>query len=323
MPPRVSVVIPVWNGADYLAEAIDSALGQTWPDVEVIVVDDGSDDGGATIAVARGYGERIRLLERPHRGVSAALNAGIAAMTGSWFAWLSHDDVFLPDKLSWQMAALERHGAPAVVYGDFELVDADRRRIKVKRLPDVPASAFRVWLMTESALHGCTVLAPVDWLRAAPFDERLATTQDYDLWFRLAADHPFLHVPEVLLQYRIHGRQESWTNPRRVEEGDRLLIGFLEAVGPDEIRAASDEPPAIVHLRAALRYRLRGFRAAADQARAMAAAEARTDGSRWSPRRWTLVIAERLARPGLRPMAWWKRRHLGAPPPVTGSPADR
>jgi glycosyltransferase involved in cell wall biosynthesis len=321
-PARISVVIPVWNGADFLAEAIDSALAQTWPDVEVIVVDDGSTDDGATVAVAQRYGDRIRLLRRPHGGVSAVLNAGIDAMSGAYFAWLSHDDVFLPDKLATQMAAIRRHGSDAIVYTDYELVDAGLRRIKVKRLPDLTPGAFRLWLMTHSALHGGTILVPRAWLDGERFDERLTTTQDYDMWFRLALRYPFLHVPEVLLRYRIHGRQESWTNPRRIEEGNRLLIGFLDAVGPAEIRAATTDPPSVVHLRAALRYRVRGYRPAAEHARSLAATEARTDGSRWSPRRWALLAAYRVAHPSLRPMAWWKRRHLGPEPMAALTPAQ-
>ncbi len=95
----VSVVIPVYNGARYLPQAIDSALGQTYPHCEVIVVNDGSEDGGETRKAALAYGDRIRYIEKENGGVASALNCGIQSMNGRYFCWLSHDDLFLPDKV--------------------------------------------------------------------------------------------------------------------------------------------------------------------------------------------------------------------------------
>ena len=97
--PKVSVVIPVYNGANYLAEAIESALAQTYKNIEIIVVNDGSNDGGATERVARSYGEKIRYFEKENGGVSSALNFGIQQMTGEYFSWLSHDDTYTVDKI--------------------------------------------------------------------------------------------------------------------------------------------------------------------------------------------------------------------------------
>ena len=308
--PRVSVVIPVYNGSNFLAQSIDSALAQTWPNTEVIVVDDGSDDDGRSARIASSYGDRIRFVGIDHGGVSSALNAGIRAMTGDLFAWLSHDDVYHPRKLERQVEALRRHGSDAIVYSDYELVGPDLKRIKTKALPDVPPSAFRVWLMSDSALHGCTVLVPRSFFAHESFDERLSTTQDYDMWFRLARDHRFIHVPEVLLKYRIHGRQESWTNPRRVEEGNRLLIGFLDEIGPAEIRAATVTPPSTVYLQAAVRFKLRGYAEAAAHARELSGREVGSPAGRLAPRRLATLAAYHVANPRLRPMDWWKRAHF-------------
>jgi hypothetical protein len=311
--PRVSIVIPVFNGANYLAEAIDSALAQTWPELEVIVVDDGSTDGGATVRVAAAHGDRIRLIRRGHGGVAAALNAGIAAMTGDLFAWLSHDDVYLPHKVERQIEVMRRHPGPVIAYSDYELVGRDLRRIKTKRLPDVTDRGFRTWLLTHSSLHGCTLLVPRACLAEARFDERLATTQDYDLWFRLASDYRFVRVPEILLRYRIHDRQESWTNPRRTEEGNRLLLGFLEQVGPAEIEAATGRPAGLTYLEAAVRFKFRGYREAAGRALERSGDETRTIAQHLTPRRIALRAAYAVARPELRPMDWWKRLRLGRP----------
>ena len=102
--PRVSIIIPVYNGANYMREAIDSALAQTSDDVEVLVINDGSRDNGATAEIARSYGDRIRYIEKENGGVSSALNRGIAEMRGRWFCWLSHDDRYLPEKVARQLA---------------------------------------------------------------------------------------------------------------------------------------------------------------------------------------------------------------------------
>ena len=313
---RVSVVIPVYNGSNFLVAAIDSALAQTWPNVEVIVVDDGSADAGATARIARSYGDRIRFVEKDHGGVSSALNAGIRAMTGDLFAWLSHDDVYLPRKLELQIEALSGLGEGTIAYSDYELVGPDLGRIKRKVLRDVSPAGFRVWLMTDSALHGCTVLVPRSCFDDELFDEHLSTTQDYDMWFCLARRHPFVRVPEVLLKYRIHGAQESWTNSARVDEGNRLLIGFLDAIGPAEIRAAGREP-SIVHLEAAVRFKFRGYAEAAARALELSGREATSPAARLAPRRIAMLAAYHLADRRLTPMYWWKRLHFrAAPTPV-------
>ncbi len=320
--PRVSVVIPVRNGSNYLRDAIDSALAQTWPDVEVIVVDDGSDDGGATVRIALEYGDRIQLIRKGHGGVSSALNAGIGAMTGDLFAWLSHDDVYDPRKLEHQIEALGRFGHDAIAYTDYELVDPALRRIKKKILPDVPPAAFQLWLMADSALHGCTVLVPRSCFDGELFDERLSTTQDYDMWFRLARDHRFVRVPEILLRYRIHGRQESWLNPKRVDEGNRLLIGFLHAITPAQIRLATDEAPSIVYLQAAVRFKLRGYLEAAAVALQLADQEVSSPAQRLAPRRIATLAAYHVANARMRPMYWWKRLNLRSAPEPVGAAAE-
>ena len=92
--PKVSIIIPVFNGSNYLQEAIDSALAQTYKNIEVIVVNDGSDDHGATENVAQKYEDRIRYFSKENGGVASALNWGIKNMTGEYFSWLSHDDIY-------------------------------------------------------------------------------------------------------------------------------------------------------------------------------------------------------------------------------------
>src|SRR4026207_13272 len=93
--PLVSIVIPVYNGANFMREAINSALAQTYKNTEVIVVNDGSTDNGLTDAIAKEYGDKICYFRKENGGCGSALNMGIANMKGDYFSWLSHDDVYL------------------------------------------------------------------------------------------------------------------------------------------------------------------------------------------------------------------------------------
>ena len=106
--PKVSIVIPAYNASNYLAEAIESALAQSYQNVEIIVVNDGSKDNGATERVALSYGDKIRYFYKDNGGSSSALNMGISHMTGEWFSWLSHDDLYKPEKLEKQIENINK-----------------------------------------------------------------------------------------------------------------------------------------------------------------------------------------------------------------------
>ena len=125
---KVSIVIPVYNGSDYLDAAIQSALAQTWENCENIVVNDGSNDHGATASVAERYQDRITYYEKSNGGTATALNYGIERMKGTYFSWLSHDDLYLPNKLRNQMNLLDRKGDPKrVIAGNYALVQDQGR----------------------------------------------------------------------------------------------------------------------------------------------------------------------------------------------------
>ena len=97
--PLVSIVIPAYNASNYLADSINSALAQTYKNIEIIVVNDGSKDNGATRTVAESFGDKIHYFEKENGGSSSALNYGIKQMKGEWFSWLSHDDLYYPKKI--------------------------------------------------------------------------------------------------------------------------------------------------------------------------------------------------------------------------------
>ena len=265
--PLVSIVIPVCNGSDYLREAVDSALAQTCPDVEVLVVNDGSDDGGKTEAIALSYGDRIRYFRKENGGVASALDTGIREMRGEYFSWLSHDDVYLPGKIARQRSALVGQGGDVVLYSDYEVMDASGRTVEIFRAGKLSAPQFRMLLITDIPVNGCTVLVPRRCFeQVGLFDERLKATQDYDLWFRMARRFPFIHVPEVLLRSRMHAGQGT----RRmtsicIEEGNANFTQWLDEIALDQ--SASPDPVLTrFFFRAAVRLKRRGYIRAAEHA---------------------------------------------------------
>jgi glycosyltransferase involved in cell wall biosynthesis len=225
--PRVSIIIPVYNGANYMREAIDSALAQTSSDIEVLVVNDGSRDNGATGEIARSYGDRIRYIEKENGGVSSALNRGINEMRGRWFCWLSHDDRYLPEKIATQLAFVDANPNARIVGCNFEIIDEHGK----------VTSEFREHLgivrtgreVLSSWIYGCGLMidraALVD---AGLFNESNRTTQDLEMWLRLAERDPIHLIPEVLAQFRRHAEAGSQTETRYQRDKDELFARILD-----------------------------------------------------------------------------------------------
>jgi len=225
--PRVSIVIPVYNGANYMREAIDSALAQTSDDIEVLVINDGSRDNGATAEIARSYGDRIRYIEKENGGVSSALNRGIAEMRGRWFCWLSHDDRYLPAKVATELAFLDANPDARIVGCNFEIIDEHGN----------VTSEFREHLsivrtgreVLASWVYGCGLMidraALID---AGLFNESNRTTQDLEMWLRLIERNPIHLIPDVLAQFRQHAEAGSQTETRYQRDKDELFARILE-----------------------------------------------------------------------------------------------
>ncbi|MBP2673949.1 MAG: glycosyl transferase family 2 [Deltaproteobacteria bacterium] len=250
-----------------MKEAIDSALAQTCPDVEVLVVNDGSDDGGRTEAIALSHGDGIRYFRKENGGVASALNLGIREMRGEYFSWLSHDDVYLPRKVEREVTVLEKCGRDAVVYSDYEVIDASSRLVEVFRAGRISAPQFRMLLVTDIPVNGCTVLLPRRCFeQSGLFDERLKASQDYDLWFRMARRYPFIHVPEVLLRSRMHaGQGTRRMTSTCLAEGNANFTKCLDEIALDQ----SPSPDPVLtrfFLRAAVRLKRRGYIPAAEHA---------------------------------------------------------
>lgn len=267
--PKVSIVIPVYNGADYLREAIDSALAQTYSNIEIVVINDGSCDEGATERIALSYGDKIRYFSKENGGVASALNRAIIEMTGEYFSWLSHDDLYYPNKIATQIQALSgMDRAKTILYSDYAIFSGNPDMVQEIRLPGVSPEQFRYSLTIESFLHGCTLLIPREAFAVCGiFDEKLRTTQDYDLWFRMAEKFHFVHIPVVLLKARQHEAQGSITmKDAALVECNALLREFAENLSREELTAATRKSASLAYAEISVSFGRRRFYLAARHA---------------------------------------------------------
>ncbi|RED57586.1 glycosyltransferase [Cohnella lupini] len=245
--PLVSIVIPVYNGSNYLRDAIDSALVQTYPNVEVIVVNDGSCDDGATERIAISYGDRIRYYAKENGGVATALNRGIQEMKGDYFSWLSHDDMYKPDKIDKEVGAIFRlNDLTRIVYSEYDQLDVHSGRttpIRDSQSYSIEQLTNSVFPAVHNLIHGCSLLIHrMHFDRVGIFDEKLVTTQDYDLWFRMFRHQRLVFVPEPLLISRQHEEQGSKTISRHGLEREELYLGFMNQLSEDEMGSMYGSP---------------------------------------------------------------------------------
>ena len=222
--PKVSVVIPVYNRERYIAACLDSVLGQTMADFEMVVVDDGSTDG--SLGIVRAYAavdRRIVVVSQENSGKPAiARNAGVARASGEYLSFLDSDDLYEPDKLRRQSALLDRCPRVNLVFSDLFLVDEGLRRSPGTYLGQVDIRSqgqplgqkaylcgrdfYRFMTATCTAVQTQTVMVRRSRLLAEQewFPEDLTIGEDIDLWFRLAKGGGLIYINEPLASYRLH-----------------------------------------------------------------------------------------------------------------------
>lgn len=232
--PRVSIIIPVYKGKPFLSEAIASCLAQTYKNIEIIVVNDGSPDNGETREIAESYGDKIRYYEKENGGVSTALNYGISKMNGEWFSWLSHDDLYEPTKIETQIAAVSKledkvcvvrcsttsineHGYP--IFRPQRKISGTYSGLEMLNLHS----------LKEVGLYGCTLLIHKNILDSiGKFSEDLKTIQDEEYWTKIMLhEYKFVSVPEALVKIRIHSGQTTNLLSDRFEVERKIFISRL------------------------------------------------------------------------------------------------
>jgi len=224
----VSVVIPVYNGEKYLQAAVDSALHQSYPNLEIIVVNDGSTDASASIINA--YRRRVISIEQPNLGVSAARNAGIKRASGDFIAFLDQDDQWFATKVEKQVSVFQRQPLVGLVHTDAVWFDAVRQQevVKVQDSQARAALAGRVFeklLLGNYVVNSSVMVRRAALLESGGFDESLSknSCQDYDLWLRIAYAWEFAYLPEKLLLYRLHPGQGIWNRATMVTDYIKVL----------------------------------------------------------------------------------------------------
>lgn len=231
--PKVSIVIPVYNGSNFMRDAIDSALAQDYPNFEVIVVNDGSTDNGKTDAIAKSYGDKIRYFHKKNGGVSTAINYGVEHMTGEYFSWLSHDDIYLPNKISAEINYLKEHnliGKKVIAYSDYRIVNKRGKLISDLIINHELANKHQAYAFMRGAINGNSMLIPKSaWDTYGGLDTKLICTQDYEKWFEMNKTYPFVHVPGVLIKSRYHAGQVTNTNPKVRTEGNDFWIKVVKS----------------------------------------------------------------------------------------------
>ena len=218
--PKVSVIMPAYNASEYLAEAIDSVLAQTYSNIEILVINDGSKDDGATERVALSYGDKIRYFAKENGGVSSALNLGIDNMTGDYFSWLSHDDAYTPEKIACQVASLQNAQAGTLSLCSHIFIDKNSKPITAHKAI-TPYGESRLmeaeealdFMLNHGSYNGCAFLIPKEVFAAGlRFREDLRYSQDMLMWTHIFLNGASVqYTPEECVLSRIHAAQQTQT----------------------------------------------------------------------------------------------------------------
>jgi glycosyltransferase involved in cell wall biosynthesis len=244
--PQVSVIIPAYNSAKYLPEAIASVLEQTYTDYEIIVINDGSTDN--THEVVTPYLDKIRYFEQSNQGVSATRNRGIYLAKGELIAFLDADDIFLPQKLAQQVEILLTQPEIGIVNSGFCIItEAGKKVVDIERWHKIPNLTPEIWLLHKPVLPSAMMFRR-DWLmKVEGFDPRFFASEDVDLVLRMVIQGcQSTWLKTVTVYYRQHNSSASWRNPTKQMANAELM--------QDCFFARTDIPPSIRNLERQSRY---------------------------------------------------------------------
>lgn len=207
-PLLVSVIIPAYNAESFLEDAVRSVLDQTWRELEVIVVDDGSTDATGSIAERIGAGDgRVLIIHRENGGLSSARNAGMAAASGDAFCFLDADDVLLPDKIRNQAEFLRSAPTCDLVYSDYYVGDRDLTPMWLECVRPATQKMDEYLIYRNRFAPLCPMLRSRLVAATGLFDETLRGGEDWDYWIRAAQVGSFSYLPGPAGIYRVHPNQ--------------------------------------------------------------------------------------------------------------------
>lgn len=227
--PRVTVLLPVYNGARFLAQSIESILRQSFDDFELLVINDGSTDGSREVVLSF-RDARIRLIDNEaNLGLVASLNKGIGLARGEYLARMDQDDIAMPERLARQVTFLDSNPQISVLGTWAEKIDEAGVMLGYSRAPTGYQMEY-LWWQPSPLLHPTVMIRLAD-LGAARYDPDLPYAEDYGLWLCLRAAGKRLHnLPECLLEYRVHAENMSILGrQRQLGSGHRAFVKYLGA----------------------------------------------------------------------------------------------
>ncbi len=254
--PLVSLVIPAYNHAGYLAAAVNSVLAQDYPKVELIVIDDGSTDD--TAAVLAELGEGFYRKTQANIGQSLTLTRGWSMAKGEVLGYLSADDLLEPGAVTSAVAALMTMPTIVATYCDFHLIDPESRRVRTVRLPEF--SYEHMLTRVSCPIGPGAFFRRSVYLKSGPWSPQYRQMPDYDFWLRIGLHGRIFHLSQVLASFRLHEGSQTYsvTTPERAAEPIQIVTGVLNepaAMGLDRVLkncalASANLVSAQLHLRA-------------------------------------------------------------------------
>ena len=243
--PLVSVIIPVYNGTNYMRYAIDSALNQTYKNIEIIVVNDGSTDNGETEKVAKSYGDKIRYISKDNGGVSSALNVGIKNMKGDYFAWLSHDDIYYQNHIEENINYLRYcdNYEKIIPYSCFDFIDENGEILLKDTI--IAGIHYYDYKLTLNSHYGCILRGEVNggnvliprkaFDECGGFEEGNKITQEKEMWSRLLKKYTFINIPIITYSIRNHKQQVTNTSNEVRNETDKKILEIVDGITEQEM----------------------------------------------------------------------------------------
>ena len=234
--PRVSVLMPVYNGEKYLAQALESIEAQTFTDYEIICVDDGSTDRSAEVLQAW-QDERLRVIRQENGGVVSALNTGLRHCRGEYIARMDCDDIAEPGRLELQVVFLDQH-RDVVAAGSFmKIIDAAGKVVDSWHIPASPQRMQQRLYLMPPLFHPTVMFRRQPARKCGDYPD-VKHVEDYALWMRLARVGKLANIPETLLQYRVHSGNVSETARATQQRNHRALRRQLWQTRPRDERSA-------------------------------------------------------------------------------------
>lgn len=236
--PKVSIIIPVYNGSNYVSLAIECAIRQDYDNLEILVIDDGSKDN--TEKICKKYKDKITYIKKENGGVASALNLGIEKMTGDYFSWLSHDDLYYPNKVSTEVKYLMDNNlvnTKTILCSNYSGIDEFGNFLFNTSLNYRFINNHPLFPLLFGAINGLSLLIPKQAFKdAGGFDLKLRAVQDYQLWFDMyKKGYKFELIPNILVSTRYHSKSVTSTSPKVVTEGNEFWYNLLTYLDKKDI----------------------------------------------------------------------------------------